>query len=108
MPRRLTLRQGFFPISRPLSTEGGLFMSGLTLTRRDFLKNAGQASLTLAATQATSPFVFSEDRAQEANAITVGILHSLSGIMANFEVPLWDAAMMALDEINASGGVLGR
>jgi urea ABC transporter urea binding protein len=40
--------------------------------------------------------------------IKVGILHSLSGTMSFSESPLKDAAMMAFDEINASGGVLGR
>ena len=39
--------------------------------------------------------------------ITVGLLHSLSGTMSFSEAPLVDAAMMAFDEINAAGGVLG-
>ena len=38
----------------------------------------------------------------------VGILHSLSGTMAISEVSLKDVVMMAIDEINASGGVLGK
>ncbi|NJN22134.1 MAG: transporter substrate-binding protein [Leptolyngbya sp. RL_3_1] len=37
----------------------------------------------------------------------VGILHSLSGSMALSEAPLQDAALMAIDEINQGGGVLG-
>ncbi len=40
--------------------------------------------------------------------IRVGILHSLSGTMASSERPLVDAITMAIDEINKSGGVLGR
>ena len=39
--------------------------------------------------------------------INVGILHSLSGTMSFSEAPLVDAALMAFDEINRSGGVLG-
>ncbi|MBI2061667.1 MAG: urea ABC transporter substrate-binding protein [Nitrospirae bacterium] len=39
--------------------------------------------------------------------IKVGILHSLSGTMAISEVSLRDVRMMAIDEINAKGGVLG-
>ncbi len=39
--------------------------------------------------------------------IPVGILHSLSGTMCFSEAPLVDAAVMAFDEINQSGGVLG-
>lgn len=44
----------------------------------------------------------------EADTIKVGILHSLSGTMAISEVSVKDAEMMAIDEINASGGVLGK
>src|SRR5690349_16142622 len=40
--------------------------------------------------------------------IKVGILHSLSGTMAISETSLKDVALMTIDEINASGGVLGR
>ncbi|MGF1493900.1 MAG: transporter substrate-binding protein [Microcoleaceae cyanobacterium] len=42
-----------------------------------------------------------------ASGVRVGILHSLSGTMAISEVPLRDAALMAIAEINQSGGVLG-
>ncbi len=41
-------------------------------------------------------------------AIKVGILHSLSGTMAISETALKDVALMTIEEINASGGVLGR
>lgn len=40
--------------------------------------------------------------------VTVGILHSLTGDMALSETSVVDAEKMAIDEINASGGVLGR
>ncbi|OBZ15498.1 urea ABC transporter substrate-binding protein [Bacillus sp. FJAT-26390] len=40
--------------------------------------------------------------------IKVGILHSQSGTMAISEVSVIDAEMMAIDEINAAGGVLGK
>ena len=46
--------------------------------------------------------------AQGAGPIKVGILHSLSGTMAISETVLKDVALMAIDEINAAGGVLGR
>ena len=39
------------------------------------------------------------------NKITVGILHSLSGVMAVTETPLIDAKKMAIEEINSSGGI---
>jgi urea transport system substrate-binding protein len=44
----------------------------------------------------------------EGDTVPVGILHSLSGTMAISEVSLRDAEMMAIDEINAAGGVLGK
>lgn len=40
--------------------------------------------------------------------IRVGILHSLTGTMAICEQPLVNAALLAIDEVNAAGGVLGR
>ena len=40
--------------------------------------------------------------------ILVGILHSRSGSLAASEQPLIDAELMAIAEINAAGGLLGR
>lgn len=40
--------------------------------------------------------------------IKVGVLHSLSGTMAISEVSVKDATLLAIEEINAAGGVLGR
>lgn len=40
--------------------------------------------------------------------IRVGILHSLTGTMAISEKPVVDAYLLAIDEINRSGGLLGR
>lgn len=40
--------------------------------------------------------------------IQVGVLHSLTGTMAVSEKPLVDAVRLAVEEINAQGGVLGR
>lgn len=40
--------------------------------------------------------------------VKVGIIHSLSGTMAISESPVLDAALLAIDEINESGGVLGH
>ncbi|WP_127495883.1 urea ABC transporter substrate-binding protein [Paenibacillus glycanilyticus] len=51
-----------------------------------------------------------ESSAAEASGdtIKVGVLHSLSGTMAISEVSVRDAEMMAIEEINAAGGVLGK
>jgi urea transport system substrate-binding protein len=40
--------------------------------------------------------------------IKVGILHSLSGSLAVSEHPLADSSLLALEELNARGGLLGR
>jgi len=40
--------------------------------------------------------------------IKVGVLHSLSGTMAISETSLRDVVLMAVDELNAAGGVLGK
>ncbi|MEX2112433.1 MAG: transporter substrate-binding protein [Pirellulales bacterium] len=40
--------------------------------------------------------------------IRIGILHSITGTMAESESPVVDAALLAVDELNEAGGVLGR
>ncbi len=42
------------------------------------------------------------------DTIKVGLLHSLSGTMSISEVTVRDSELMAIDEINAAGGVLGK
>lgn len=42
------------------------------------------------------------------DTVKVGILHSLSGTMAISETSVRDAELLAIEEINADGGVLGR
>src|SRR5690349_17395966 len=44
----------------------------------------------------------------QSGTIKVGVLHSLSGTMAISETVLKDTVLMAIDEINAKGGVLGK
>ena len=43
-----------------------------------------------------------------AEPIVVGVLHSQSGTMAVSENPVIDATLLAIEEVNASGGVMGR
>jgi len=42
------------------------------------------------------------------NGVTVGVLQSLTGTMAISEITVKNAEMLAIEEINASGGVLGK
>jgi len=46
--------------------------------------------------------------ASSGDTIKVGILHSLSGTMEISEKTVVDAEMLAIEEINAAGGVLGK
>ena len=71
------------------------------MKRREVLK---LSALAAAAMIGTSPLAI----AQSKEPIKVGVLHSLSGTMAISETSLKDVALMAIDEINKSGGVLGR
>ena len=43
-----------------------------------------------------------------AETVKVGVLHSLSGTMAISETSLKDVLLFTFDEINKSGGVMGR
>ncbi len=78
-------------------------MGQQSTSRRQFLKGLGAAGLAAAA--AGLPRLAP---AAEKDPIRVGILHSLSGTMAISEVSLRDAELMAIDEINAAGGIMGR
>jgi urea transport system substrate-binding protein len=49
-----------------------------------------------------------EDAKGGGDAVKVGILHSLSGTMAISEVTVKNSTQLAIDEINAAGGVLGK
>jgi hypothetical protein len=78
------------------------------VTRRDFLRQGGTVP-TLAAVGAFAPFGLSGcSNSACASPIKVGLLHSQTGTMAISETPLRDAGILAIEVINAGGGVLGR
>ena len=70
------------------------------ITRRGALKSLTAAIITASIASVTF--------AQSKDPIKVGVLHSLSGTMAISETVLKDVALMAIEEINAKGGVMGR
>src|SRR5690242_392773 len=76
--------------------------TGTSMQRRTFIKRLA-LSAALAAAGLTAA-----TQAQAADTIKVGVLHSLSGTMAISETVLKDTVLMAIDEINAKGGVLGK
>ena len=76
-----------------------------TYSRRDFLKTGLAAAGAGVAVAHGFPSIIS---AQVKEPIKVGVLHSLSGTMAISEAPIKEVVLMAIDEINKGGGVLGR
>src|SRR4030088_2092089 len=72
--------------------------------RRVFIKRLAAVAV-VAARSALSLHVAVAQAQQK--TIKVGVLHSLSGTMAISETVLKDTALMAFDEINAAGGVMG-
>ncbi len=69
------------------------------MNRRNLFKHSAAAAV-LAIGLAAQPLY-----AQQ--TVKVGVLHSLSGTMAISETVLKDVVLMAIEEINASGGVMG-
>jgi urea transport system substrate-binding protein len=68
----------------------------------------GAPSSTTPATVAPAAAGATSAPAATGDAIKVGILHSLSGTMSISEISVKDAELMAIEEINAGGGVLGK
>ena len=80
------------------------------LTRRDCLKR-GTSAFALASMRTLAPLVFAGCADlipnSERNAVKVGLLHSQTGQSAMSEMSLRDVELMAIEEINAAGGILG-
>lgn len=75
----------------------------MTINRRKFLER----SAIVGAAGLASPYFFTRS-AQAADEIEVGVLFSLTGGLSIIEKSLADATNMAIDEINAEGGVMGK
>ena len=75
----------------------------MKFNRRQFIKSA--AAVTTVAALPSAPFIRS---AAAADTIKVGILHSLTGTIAIAEASVVDAEKLAIEEINAAGGVMGK
>src|SRR5260370_1282530 len=74
----------------------------MAVDRRRFMRNG----LLAGGTVITSPWVFSAG-ARAAGEMKVGVLFSLTGGLSIIEKSLHDATMMAISEINDTGGVKG-
>jgi urea transport system substrate-binding protein len=75
------------------------------IKRRSFLQGS---TLALAAAAGAGPLLRTSKTRAADGPIKVGILHSLTGTIAIAEASIVDADKLAIEEINAKGGVLGR
>jgi urea transport system substrate-binding protein len=73
------------------------------IRRRELLKGSALAAAGVGLAAWLRP-----KRAYGADTVKVGILHSLTGTIAIAEASVVDAEKLAIDEINAAGGVMGR
>jgi urea transport system substrate-binding protein len=91
-------------VSLVLLAVGSIFLSALSGNRlpgeNDRAESLGTGSPESGAASGILP--------PSGDPIRIGILHSLSGTMANSESSVADAALLAVDRINREGGVLGR
>jgi urea transport system substrate-binding protein len=77
----------------------------MAYTRRNFLKSTA----AVGAGAVAAPYVFSRSAAlANSGTIDVGVLFSQTGGLSIVEKTLADATLMAIDEINAEGGVMGK
>jgi urea transport system substrate-binding protein len=70
------------------------------MKRRTFIRQLAVTAAVAAAFGTTSVYA-------QQKTVKIGVLHSLSGTMAISETVLKDVVLMAVDEINAKGGVMG-
>jgi urea transport system substrate-binding protein len=89
LPKPLLQKQGF-PRRILLFAAGAAGVGALGLTAARFQRKKSPVT------------------AQALPPIKVGVLHSLSGPMAVSERPLVDALLLAIEELNQDGGLLGR
>jgi urea transport system substrate-binding protein len=70
--------------------------------RRKFLKTSAAVAAT-----STLPMSLYGTIASAASTVKMGILHSLTGTIAIAEKSVVDAELLAVEEINNAGGVMG-
>lgn len=88
------------PIDSPLRRK--LLMGMAALPMAGLLPRAALAAAPATAAVNSTGLAVTDD------AVTVGILHSVTGTMAISETGSVEAEKLAIDQINAAGGVLGR
>ncbi len=71
------------------------------------LKRRGALKALALTTALAAAGIGTQNALAQQKTVKVGVLHSLSGTMAISETVLKDVALMAFEEINAKGGVMG-
>jgi urea transport system substrate-binding protein len=105
------IRHSFRTLLPKLSRSGGRAANWLALLLLVALVVACAAPAAAPAAEAApadTPVAEEAAAAPEGETIKVGILHSLSGTMAISEVSVKDATLLAIEEINAAGGINGK
>ena len=79
------------------------------MRRRNFIKGAGALGAVASSGLLAAPTILTTTRMSYAQSgeIPVGLLFSLTGEVAVVESTLHDAALLAIEEINAAGGIHG-
>lgn len=85
-----------------------LLYGSATLGTSILLKSCTNSPTTTAESPTTAASPVAAAGGGSGDTIRVGILHSLSGTMAISERSVVDAEQLAIEEINAAGGVLGK
>ncbi|WP_207483273.1 urea ABC transporter substrate-binding protein [Arenibaculum pallidiluteum] len=76
----------------------------MSMLRREFLKGTGLAAAGLVA----SPAILRHTALGQDAPILIGSLHDQSGPIAATGVPIVNSLILAVEEVNAAGGLLGR
>jgi urea transport system substrate-binding protein len=93
-------------MSSPISRRKFLVYGSAALGTSILLKACAPAPSGETAASGSSPGA--SPAAASGDTIKVGVLHSLSGTMAISEKSVVDSTMLAIDEINAAGGIGGK
>ena len=96
------MREGFKTRKDFLQAAGAVSLGGLFLAACGSSDGGGSSSTAAAATTAAGATTAST------SPIKIGLLNALSGVLSITEKSISDGAMLAVEEVNAAGGVNGR
>jgi urea transport system substrate-binding protein len=95
-------------VSGALLDQNDFRLGELTMWNAKGLRTAVLLGVALCICGCSSDDDGPSDATDGGETVKIGVLHSLSGTMAISETSLRDVVLMAVEEINAAGGVLGK